>query len=268
MEGIGVCRLQLGEFGFVLRGSLGDGRLDVPQLGVVVADRRHVQALGVLIDRTAVAPVDLLCGDAEQWRRVGVVLEIGAGGGVEFAVHGVPIGSHAGEIAEHRGVHRHPAPDPVGVVCGAGERVGAQCVGQPCDSLHRVTTQCVAPRIALADDPEGVAQRRVEVAVPGVLVLDRVGAVEHQGADPIGMAHGESLRHEAAVGVPVHVNRVDAERIEHLDHVVDGEGGAVEVRGGTELGAAEPDVGARSRPRTTGVRDSRSLRTVRCPGCR
>ena len=97
-----------------------------------------------------------------------------------------------------------------------------------------------------------------------VLAVRRVGAVEHHAADLLGVAAGEDLGEEGAVGVAVDVDRAEPERVDHGGEVVGRQRGRVVVGAGAERRAARgrgDGVGDRAGPAAPG---SRSARSGRC----
>ena len=204
-------------------------------------DHRDVEAVGEDRRLADLGPVGLLGGDAQEWRRI-AAFEPRPPGTVELLVHGRAIGGDTGEIREERGVDLDVAQHAVTVVGLPGERVGAQRVGESSEAIDDIATERRASRVALAHEAERVAHRPVEVAIPRVLIFDRVGGVERERADPIGMTDGEGLAEERAVRVAVQVDAIDPQCVEHGGEVIGGQRGAVEVGRGAELLAAQPDV--------------------------
>ena len=79
------------------------------------------------------------------------------------------------------------------------------------------------------------------------------------------MPQRQRLRREGAVRVAVDVDAREAERVEHVDHVVDGGARAVGVAAAPETGAAAPDrepVGPQRDGRERGVREVLERRAV------
>ena len=75
-----------------------------------------------------------------------------------------------------------------------------------------------------------------------ILSFHRVGSVEHERPQPIGVARRERLAEERPVGVAVQVDAPEPERVEDERKVVSGERGAVQIGPRAELRAAQSHV--------------------------
>ena len=114
----------------------------------------------------------------------------------------------------------------VGVAAAAADRVDADAVNHAGERRARILD---AARVALAHEREPAPGRLGEVAERRVRAGQRIGAVEHQRAQPVGVADRERLADVCAVGVAVEVDLVDLQRVEHGGEVVDHRVRSVEV---------------------------------------
>ena len=128
----------------------------------------------------------------------------------------------------------------VRVAAEAGHGARAHARDQPPHHRDRILAAGGAAGTPRAHEPQRALRRLGEVAEARVGAGHRIGAVEHERAEPVAVVDGERLGGEGAVGVAVEVDAPDPQRVEHGGDVVDRGAGAVEVAPRAELARAAP----------------------------
>jgi hypothetical protein len=201
-----------------------------------VAGDREVQRLGERTHRRRLGHQRGL-GHEPQQRRPVAVLER-ADGGQQVAVDGDVAVARLRDRHQRVGVDAHADAAALGVGADTAHRVGADARDEPRQHGDGILAACRAARPARADDPQRAPGRLREVAERRVRARQRIGAVEYQRPQPVGVVDRERLAEVRAVGVAVVVDLLDAQRVEHVGQVVDRGAGVVAVDAGAELAGA------------------------------
>jgi hypothetical protein len=135
--------------------------------------------------------------------------------------------------------------------------------GQPPDPLEHAATGAAVR--APADQPDDAPHAPQHVPVPGV-EGDRKGAVQHDGANVLGVPRGVYRHEEGAVGIAPQVQLVETEGHPHGVDVVGDRGRAVKAGVPSQVGAADPrDVREVERQRIV-AGEARTPQRPRLPG--
>jgi hypothetical protein len=160
-----------------------------------------------------------------------VVFEKCPGGGVQVADR-----RQWGRAAEHggresRGVEREAAQLAVIVEAFPGDRLQAQLLEQGPDMLHGASGNARATGRAAAGEIEFIAHRGRIGRIPRVVrAVQRISAVEHDGAQQAGVAEREHLLEISAVRIAVQVDLALIQRRDDGSQIIGRRRGAEERR--------------------------------------
>ena len=118
---------------------------------------------------------------------------------------------------------------------------------QPADQLAEALAGVAgAVRRAPAGDRDRANAGRDQARVPGALAASRIGRIEHQRVQRVGMAEGVGLGEEGPVGVAVEGDPAEAQGPPDVVDVVGGRRGAVGAEPRSELLARRPESAIQS----------------------
>ena len=171
-----------------------------------------------------------------------------------------------GDREERVDVDAHPDPLPLRVRADPAHRPRADPLDEPLQRGARLLAAIGAARPPRAHERVRPPRRLRQVPVGGIGARQRIGRVEHERPQPAGVVHGERLREVRAVGVAVHVDAPDPQRVQDVGEVVDRRARGEPVDPRAQLRGAAPgaaDVVVDGAPQRLAVERRRPARAAR-----